>query len=82
MYPESMPDKRLGGINCRAARDRAWNLPYPYPCSTVLIDPNQSCEAIRETIQHEIIELEIMATTKLPYAKAHRLTEKIEKVTK
>jgi hypothetical protein len=74
--------KRLGGINCRAARDPHWNLPYPYPCSTVLIDPDQSCKIIKDTIKHEIIETTLMKDTKLRYKKAHALTEVIEKVTK
>jgi len=69
-----------GGMNCRAAKDL--KIPYPHPCSTVLIDPDQSCEAIRETIKHEIIETAIMKETKLRYKKAHALTEVIEKVTK
>lgn len=82
VYPEKMPDKRAGGMNCKAARDPRWNLPYPYPCSTILIDPNQSCEAIHDTARHEYIELSLMTETKLPYRKAHALTEKIEKATK
>lgn len=82
VYPEKMPDKRLGGINCYAAKDPYWGLPYPHPCGTILIDPNQGCPAIRATIRHEIIEKTIMEETGLPYKEAHRLTEKIEKVIK
>jgi len=79
VYPKEMPDKRLGGINCRAARDPHWNLPYPYPCSTILIDPDQSCEAIRETIRHEATETKLMQKAKLGYQKAHKITTEIER---
>ena len=67
-------------MNCRAAKDL--KIPYPHPCSTVVIDPDQTCKVIRGTIRHEIIELEIMRKGKLPYLKAHALTEKIEEITK
>jgi hypothetical protein len=76
---EKLPSK-YGGMNCRAAKDL--KIPYPYPCSTILIDPDQSCKVIRDTIKNEIIEESIMKDTKLRYKKAHALTEVIEKVTK
>jgi len=72
---EKLP-KNYGGMNCWAAREL--KLPYPYPCKTILIDPNQSCKAINDTIRHEAIETVIMKG-KLPYRKAHRLTTEIEK---
>ena len=67
-----------GGMNCRAARDL--KIKYPYPCSTVIVARDQPKKKIRETYRHEVIESEIMRTTGLPYRKAHRLTEKIEKI--
>lgn len=79
MIYEKLP-KEYGGLNCYAARDL--KLPYSHSCSTILIDPNQTCKVIRDTIKHEIIEATIMQKSKLPYRKAHALTKVIEKVTK
>lgn len=79
VYPKEMPDKRVGGMNCRAAHDPYWNFPYTYPCSTILIDSNQSCKVIRETIRHEAIEIKLMQKAKLGYRKAHEITTEIEK---
>jgi hypothetical protein len=67
-----------GGMNCYAARDL--HVSYPYPCSVVTVLKGQSRRKIRETARHEVIEAEIMRTTKLPYEKAHRLTTRLERV--
>ena len=70
--------KNLGGLNCYAARDL--RIPYPYPCSTVLVARGLTKTGDRETVLHEKLEAEIMRTTRLPYRRAHKLTETIEKL--
>ena len=76
---EKLPSN-YGGLNCLAARDL--KIPYPHKCSVIVIDRNQSCRAIRDTIKHEVIEINIMKKTKLSYRRAHKLTTEIEKATK
>lgn len=66
-----------GGLNCYAAKEL--HLPFKHRCDTVEILRDQTCRDIKDTIWHEAIESILMKELKLPYRKAHRLTQKIEK---
>jgi len=76
-YSSRVGDGSFGGMNCYAARELGYS--YPYPCSSVLVDRNQSCRKIEETILHEAFEANAMKRLKLPYKKAHRLAIQMEK---
>lgn len=75
---DRLPRSDLGGLNCYAARDLG--LPYPHRCSVVAVLRGQGARLTRETARHEVMEAEIMRTTKMPYGKAHRLVTRLEKM--
>jgi hypothetical protein len=67
------------GMNCWAAKSH--DIPYPYPCSTILVYKGLDHKSRIRTARHERVESDLMRFPKsLPYKKAHRVALRKEVV--
>ena len=69
---------KLGYIGMNSRAKNYFNIPFPYSEDTVVIYRHLSERTIKNTIHHEIIELNLMRDYNLHYKTAHQWALKYE----